>query len=435
MDNQHLSTVAFAEFPLHQSLQDAIKDNGFEYCTPIQAESIKRSIEGRDLAGQAQTGTGKTAAFLLCTFDYLMQTPVAKDKKGPWALILAPTRELAVQIQKDAELFGVYTGLDCVPVYGGAPIEKQKQQLADGADVVIGTPGRIIDLYKQRCLNLRDIEVVVMDEADRMFDLGFIDDIRYLLRKMPPPIERRNMLFSATLSARVMELAYEHMNDPGVIKIESEQVTADNVEQVLYHLTKEEKPTALVGLMRASEHERSIVFVNTKRTADEIEAVLVGNEFTVGKLSGDLPQKKRESVLKDFQEGKVQILVATDVAARGIHIPKVSHVYNYDLPQDQEDYVHRIGRTARAGESGKAISLACDEYVYSLPDIEKYIEQQIPTEMLSDDILNTQLNPSAPIQRSKSTTRNANSRSRGVGSGNRQSNHRSANNRRKPAQK
>jgi ATP-dependent RNA helicase RhlB len=254
-------------------------------------------------------------------------------------------------------------------------------------DVIIGTPGRIIDYYKQQVFSLRNIEVVVLDEADRMFDLGFVSDIRYLLRRMPPPGQRINMLFSATLSARVMELAYEHMNDPEVIRIEAEHITADKVSQSLYHVANNQKMSLLIGLFRQQDPKRSIVFVNTKRAAEHVHAYLTGNGLEAGMLSGDIPQNKRQRLLELFQRGDLPILVATDVAARGLHIPEVSHVINFDLPQDPEDYVHRIGRTARIGASGNAISLACEQYVYSLPDIEAFIEQKIPVEPTTEDLL------------------------------------------------
>ena len=382
-----MTDVTFKSLALTPSLQDSIDETSFTHCTPIQAATLPLALQGRDVAGQAQTGTGKSAAFLLATMHYLMETPVEEGKRGPWSMILAPTRELALQIHKDAEQLGRFTGLKCVAVYGGTGYESQRKALENEADIIIGTPGRIIDFYKQKVFSLKNIEVVVLDEADRMFDLGFIDDIRYLLRKMPPPDKRINMLYSATLSHRVMELAYEHMNDPEIVRIESEYVTAENVTQKLFHVPKEDKIKLLLGLFRQHTPERTIVFVNTKRAADQVVGYLRGNDYDAEVISGDIPQTKREKLLKRFQTGELPILVATDVAARGLHIPAVSHVINFDLPQEAEDYVHRIGRTARAGASGDAMSLACDQYVYSLPDIEKYIDQKIPSEVVTDDML------------------------------------------------
>nr|MDQ2696188.1 DEAD/DEAH box helicase [Pseudomonadota bacterium] len=393
MEKNHLTPVPFTALGLTASLQEALEDAGFTYCTPIQAQALPLLVQGVDLAGQAQTGTGKTATFLLATLHYLMETPVDEDKAGPWAIILAPTRELALQIHRDAELLGRYTGLKFAVIYGGTGYEQQRRTLEAGVDIIIGTPGRIIDYYKQRVFSLSNIEVVVLDEADRMFDLGFIADIRYLLRRMPPPAQRFNMLFSATLSARVMELAYEHMNDPRMVRIEPEQVTAEKVRQSLYHVAASEKISLLLGIMHHQSPQRTLVFVNTKRAAEKVAAYLLGNDLEAAVISGDIPQTRRERLLARFQQGELPILVATDVAARGLHIPDVSHVINFDLPQDREDYVHRIGRTARIGASGDAISFACEQYVYSLPDIEEFIGQKIPVEPLTPELL---LEPKPP---------------------------------------
>ena len=387
MQTDHLTHVPFSALGLTDSLQESVEDAGFVYCTPIQAATLPLALKGQDIAGQAQTGTGKTAAFLLAAFHHLMETPVAEDAVGPWAIVIAPTRELAVQIHRDAELLGRYTGLKCVVVFGGTGYDAQRRQLEAGVDVLIGTPGRLIDYYKQGIYKLNHIEVVVLDEADRMFDLGFIADIRYLLRKMPAPDQRINMLFSATLSNRVMELAYEHMNNPQVIRIEAEHVTADKVRQVLYHVSAHDKIALLLGVLRQQEPKRIMIFVNTKRAADRVTGYLLGNGYQAGVLSGDIPQQKRLKLLEAFQRGDLPILVATDVAARGLHIPDVTHVINFDLPQDREDYVHRIGRTARIGASGDAISFACEEYVYSLPEIEDFIGQKIPVQPITEGLL------------------------------------------------
>lgn len=398
MNMDHLSDITFSSLGLTPTLLRGLEDAGFTRCTPIQAATLPIALQGKDVAGQAQTGTGKTAAFLLATMHYLMENPVEEGRYGPWAIVLAPTRELALQIEKDCKLLGKHTGLYSVAVYGGTGFEAQKRELELGVDIVIGTPGRIIDFVKQGVLSLNNIEVVVLDEADRMFDLGFISDIRYLLRRMPPPEKRINMLFSATLSHRVMELAYEHMNNPEVVRIEPEQVTAERVNQVLYHVSKDDKMKLLIGTLRHQDPHRTIIFVNTKRVCEDVQAYLLGNGFEAEVLSGDIPQTKRERLLKRFQEGELPILVCTDVAARGLHIPGVSHVINFDLPQDPEDYVHRIGRTARAGESGDAISFACEEYVYSLPDIEEYIGQKIPTAKLTPELM-PEILPPAQIER------------------------------------
>ena len=376
---QHLSASSFDSLPLHPTLKSSLAAMGYTHCTPIQAATLPLALEGRDLAGQAQTGTGKTAAFLLATMHHLLTQPRASGEEGqPRAYILAPTRELALQIYNDALQLGAHTGLKMTVCYGGTGYDAQKNAIAAGVDILIGTPGRLIDYFKQGLYKLSGIEVLVLDEADRMFDLGFIDDIRFLLRRMPKPGARINYLFSATLSHRVLELAYEHMNNPERVEIQPEQVTAERVRQTMVHVANEDKLPLLVGLLRHHAPVRTLVFVNTKRVAEDVEAALKANGYNAGVLSGDVPQNKRERLLGEFKLGELPVLVATDVAARGLHIPDVSHVINYDLPQDGEDYVHRIGRTARAGASGDAISMCCETYVYSLPVIEKAIGMRIP---------------------------------------------------------
>ena len=395
MTVQHLTDVRFAEFDLHQQLIDGLDAIGFSRCTPIQAESLPLMLSGKDVAGQAQTGTGKTAAFLLATMDRLLRNPAPRARKQnqPRALIVSPTRELAIQIHKDAKELGQYTPLSLGLVYGGIDYERQREMLENGVDILIGTPGRLIDYYKQGVFNLKAIEAAVLDEADRMFDLGFIRDIRYLLRRMPKPERRLNMLFSATLSLRVLELAYEHMNNPEMVKINPEQVAADNISHILYHPATKEKIPLLIGLLKQIDPTRTIVFVNTKRCAETVWAYLEGNGFHAAMLSGDVPQGKRQQLIAKFARGEIPILVATDLAARGLHITDVSHIFNFDLPQNGEDYVHRIGRTARAGASGDAVSLACEEYVYSLMDIEEYIGHKIPVASITDDLLVSPLPP------------------------------------------
>ncbi|HEY1075211.1 MAG TPA: DEAD/DEAH box helicase [Fontimonas sp.] len=381
MQPSHLSDVRFSDLNLHPQLLEGLEQLGYSHCTPIQAATLPRALRGEDLAGQAQTGTGKSAAFLLATMQWLLTHPrkPEDDSKQPRAFILAPTRELAVQIHKDAMSLAAKTELRLTVCYGGAGYEQQRSSIEGGVDILIGTPGRLIDYYKQHTYTLKQIECLVLDEADRMFDLGFIDDIRYLIRKMPPPAQRRNYLFSATLSHRVLELAYEHMNSPQKVEIEPEQVTADRVRQAMLHVANDEKMPLLVGLLRDRKATRVLVFINTKREAEDVERGLRANGFEASVLSGDVSQGTRLRLLEDFKSGKLPILVATDVAARGLHIPGVDLVINYDLPQDAEDYVHRIGRTARAGASGDAISFCCETWVYSLPDIERYIGNRIPT--------------------------------------------------------
>ncbi|MGY0612716.1 ATP-dependent RNA helicase RhlB [Luteimonas sp. A501] len=390
MTDKPLTDLTFSSFDLHPRLQAGLAIAGFTRCTPIQALSLPVALPGGDVAGQAQTGTGKTLAFLVTVMNRLLTRPALADRKpeDPRALILAPTRELAIQIHKDAVKFGPDLGLRFALVYGGVDYDKQRQLLQEGVDVIIATPGRLIDYVKQhKVVSLHACEVCVLDEADRMFDLGFIKDIRFLLRRMPVRTERQTLLYSATLSHRVLELAYEHMNEPTKLVVETETITAARVRQKLYYPSDEEKLPLLLGLLSRGEGARTMVFVNTKVFVERVARSLERAGYRVGVLSGDVPQKKRESLLKKFQAGQLEILVATDVAARGLHIDGVKYVYNYDLPFDAEDYVHRIGRTARLGEEGDAISFACERYAIGLPDIEAFIEQKIPSEPVSAELL------------------------------------------------
>ncbi|PHS25619.1 MAG: ATP-dependent RNA helicase RhlB [Methylophaga sp.] len=417
----HLTEQAFSSLPLHETLQKGLQSAGFEFCTPIQAQSLPLLLAGKDVAGQAQTGTGKTIAFLLATFQRLLTTEPPKNWNGkqPRAFILAPTRELANQIAKDAHLLNKEAKLRIVVAYGGKDYDKQKTAITDGVDILIGTPGRLLDYHKQHVFNLKSVQAVVLDEADRMFDLGFIKDVRYFLRRVPAPTERLGMLFSATLSFKVAELAYEHMNNPVKVEVAAGKIAGDNIEESVYYPANEEKVPLLLALIKRIEPQRSIVFVNTKRTADRVWGFLEGNGHKAALLSGDVPQKKRESLLKRFQEGEFPFLVATDVAARGLHIPAVSHVFNYDLPQDAEDYVHRIGRTARAGASGVAITFACEDYAFTLPDIEAYIKHKLPVATTSDEQLEQpqpakrpEKRPLPPQRRKQGNSGNSNHSSR-----------------------
>jgi ATP-dependent RNA helicase RhlB len=376
----------FSELDLPHEVRQGIEHSGFATCTPVQEAVLPRAIRGEDVAAQAQTGTGKTAAFLISLFTRMVRNPVVDLGTSPQALIIAPTRELADQIFHEAERLGKFTGFRSLAVYGGIDYDKQRTALAAGVDVLIGTPGRLIDYFKQHVYSLRKTRYLIIDEADRMFDMGFIDDLRYLLKKLPDYTKRQSMLFSATLSYRVMELAYEHMNLPEKISITPEQVTVEKVEQVLYHVGKHEKVPLLLGLLAREAPARALIFVNTRRAADMVVERLNRNNWKAQAITGDIEQKKRLRILGDFKEGRLAILVATDVASRGIDVKDITHVINYDLPQDAEDYVHRIGRTGRAGATGKALSLADEEYVFSLESIEQYIGQKIPVDWADEGL-------------------------------------------------
>lgn len=427
MTDNHLSDLRLDSLDLHDSVLAGIADAGFEFCTPIQARALPIALTPHDVAGQAQTGTGKTAAFLIAAFERLLSnrpdtaaatgSDTAADKpRQPRIFILAPTRELAVQIANDAEILAKHTGFKIALAYGGTGYEQQRRQIESGTDILIGTPGRIIDYFKQGVFKLNQVEVAILDEADRMFDLGFIKDIRYLLRRLPPPQQRLNMLFSATLSHRVMELAYEHMNDPELIRIEPDKVTADRVRQAIFFPSNPEKLPLLVGLIREMGDGRIMVFVNTKREAERVQAYLESNGIDARAISGDVPQKQRLSMLMQFQSGELPVLIGTDVASRGLHIPDVHYVINYDLPQDSEDYVHRIGRTARAGASGDAISFGCETYAISLPDIEDFIGHKIPVATFDPAML-PKLKRPAPRKRKTGAAGNDRRRGKGNKSG------------------
>ncbi len=388
MSTHHLTEIAFSSLPLHDTLQHSLKDNHFEYCTPIQAQALPVLLAGRDCAGQAQTGTGKTLAFLLAAMQRLLDQPETETIAGkPRVLILAPTRELALQIHKDAERLVSYSGQYVAICYGGKSYDQQKARFSKPIDILIGTPGRLIDFLKQKCYTLKSVECLVLDEADRMFDMGFISDVRFMLRRLPPAQKRLSMLFSATMAQKVMELAYEHMNNAELIKIESDSPAVDRIAQSMYHPANNEKISLLLGLIKKYQPQRSIIFVNTKHAAIRVWEYLMSNGYPSALISGDIPQNKRESLLKKFHDGEYAFLVATDVASRGLHIPDVTHVFNYDLPELGEDYVHRIGRTARAGNSGHAISFACEDYAMNLIDIERYIEKSVPNSSITSDLL------------------------------------------------
>ncbi|MDL2260325.1 DEAD/DEAH box helicase, partial [Deltaproteobacteria bacterium OttesenSCG-928-K17] len=364
-----LTATRFQDFEVPQEILDGLDKAGFEYCTPIQAQAIPVALDGLDIAGQAQTGTGKTTAFLVPLLTRLLKNK-PMEPGVPRAIIVTPTRELALQIHQDALTLAGASELRQVLVIGGMDYKEQAELLASGPEIVICTPGRIIDYLQQGVFKTKGIEVAVVDEADRLLDMGFIKDLKYLLGKLPPYAQRQTMLFSATLDERVLELTYQYMNPPQYITAEPDQSTKVNIAQELYHVGRDEKLPLLMGLLRREEHQRIIIFANTKSGVEWLSKKLTLNGFQAEGITGDLPQPKRLKLMESFKENRLQILVATDVASRGIHVDDVSHVYNYDLPQDAENYVHRIGRTARAGNAGKAVSFGCEDYVFHLEAIE-----------------------------------------------------------------
>lgn len=410
---EFLTETRFDEFNLPADVLAGLKDAGFEHCTPIQAQTLPVSLTGRDVAGQAQTGTGKTAAFLVTVLNGLLSEPI-KDDGLPLALIVAPTRELSQQIYEEAKVLCRHTKLSLVQVVGGVDYVKQAEILRGGVDIVICTPGRIIDYYKQKIFKTEGIKALVIDEADRLLDLGFAKDMRYILRKLPAYDKRQSMLFSATLSYRVMELTYEYMNLPEFISVTPQTVTVEGIEQSLFHVGIDKKIPLLLGFLKREEWNRMLIFVNTKSGVDYLTYKLKGNGWPAEGITGDLPQRKRFRLMAQFKKGQIKILVATDVASRGIHVEDISHVINYDLPQDSENYVHRIGRTARAGKTGKAISLACEKYVFHLEPLEKMLDYKIPVVWPGEDWYLEDRSKPYPTKRKTRLKSTAQRRSRSV---------------------
>jgi ATP-dependent RNA helicase RhlB len=393
---RHLTDTLLSSYDLPEEVRWGLAEAGFAFATPIQEKVLPLALAGRDVAGQAQTGTGKTAAFLITIFTRLLSRRRTGPIRGPRALVVAPTRELVVQIREDAEVLGHHTGLLALAVFGGIDYHRQRDEVRKVPDLLIGTPGRLLDYEEQRATSFRDVEILVIDEADRMFDMGFIRDLRRILRRCPPYNRRQTLLFSATLSMRVQELAYEHTNNAEKVEIEPERVLAHGIREVLYHVSSAEKFRLLLGLLEREGGRRVLIFVNRRQTAAELVRGLSANGYPTRALAGDVPQERRLKILRDFKEGSLAVLVATDVASRGLHIEGVSHVINYDLPQDSEDYVHRIGRTGRAGAEGDAVSFACEDYVFSLDAIEKRVGRKIPAQWPTEELLRAGPVASAP---------------------------------------
>jgi len=380
----------FHDFKLSADLMHAIHDLGFPYCTPIQAQVLGFTLRGQDAIGRAQTGTGKTAAFLISIITQLQQTPPPKERYmgEPRALIIAPTRELVVQIAKDAAALTKYTGLNVMTFVGGMDYDKQLKALeARHCDILVATPGRLLDFNQRGEVHLDMVEVLVLDEADRMLDMGFIPQVRQIIRQTPPKSERQTLLFSATFTEDVMNLAKQWTTNPAIVEIEPENVASETVEQHVYAVAGSDKYKLLYNLVTENKWERVIVFANRKDEVRRIEERLVRDGVNAAQLSGDVPQHKRIRTLENFREGRITVLVATDVAGRGIHIDGISHVINFTLPEDPDDYVHRIGRTGRAGTSGVSISFAGEDDSYQLPAIEALLGRKISCEMPPTELL------------------------------------------------
>ncbi|MDR2510184.1 MAG: DEAD/DEAH box helicase [Spirochaetaceae bacterium] len=375
--------MEFQTLNIAEELKKALLEAGYINAMPVQEKVVELGLDGRDLYVQSQTGTGKTAAFLIVIFHRLMTDAALKGRK---ALVMVPTRELAVQVEEEAKVLGKYLPFGIGSFYGGVGYGEQQRKLRDDVQILVGTPGRVLDLNSSGEMNLMDIAFLVLDEADRMFDMGFYPDLRKLIKVVPPPERRQTMLFSATLNVMVKNLALEYTKDPLEIEIEPEHITVEEIDQVLYHVPSEKKFSLLLGIMKNENPESAIIFCNTKRYTETVARRLGNNGIRCEFISGDLPQKKRLALIEDFKAGKFRYLAATDVAARGLDIEALALVVNYDLPSEEENYVHRIGRTARAGANGRAISFASEQDVYDLAGIERYIGKKIPAEVAGESM-------------------------------------------------
>lgn len=401
-DTKHTGDLRFQDLHLDKRLLDAITAIGFEYCTPIQAETLPWTLACEDLIGQAQTGTGKTAAFLITAIQTLLETPVPEKERfasEPRVLALAPTRELAMQIAKDAEQLCKHTGHNVVTVVGGMNYDKQRDQLQNQiVDILVATPGRLIDFLGSQDVFLDQLDILILDEADRMLDMGFIPDVKRIIRKCTPKDDRQTLLFSATFNQDVLNLASMWTKNAEFVEIEPEQKTAERVEQTVYLIGEEEKLPVLVNYLKNPDVEKAIVFANRRDQCRDLEEDLRNQGVKVALMSGEIAQNKRLKTLEQFKKGTIQVLVATDVAGRGIHVNGVTHVFNYNLPENAEDYVHRIGRTGRAGQTGVSVSFAGEDDSFALPEIEKYISQKLKTAVPDENLM-------APLEKPRITRR------------------------------
>ncbi len=395
--------MKFSELGLASEIQKSLQEIDFNECTAIQEQVIPLAIQGKDISGLAQTGTGKTAAFVIPLLHRILQARIEREGKSDeeWAdlqktafrdwqkrnfiLVLVPTRELAEQVSQEVQKFGKHGSIRSVSIYGGVDYDKQKKQIDQGAEFIVATPGRLIDLYKSHIVDLKQVRAVVFDEADRMFDMGFKDDMVYVLRRIPQ--DRQFMVFSATLNFDVIQVAYEFQAQPIECHIDRDSLTAENVEHSLYHVGEQEKPAYLLSLYKKKNPKNMIVFSNYRNNVERISLFLSNNDIPAVGISSLLTQNQRNRVMEQFRNQSKQVLVATDVAARGLDIDGIELVVNFDLPEDAENYVHRIGRTGRAGNQGRAISLVSDKDVEALARIETYLKNKIESAWLDDEFL------------------------------------------------
>nr|MDA3832305.1 DEAD/DEAH box helicase [Spirochaetales bacterium] len=388
--------MKFSELQLTQKTREGIEAAGFESCMPVQEKVFEKSLSGGDVMVQSQTGTGKTAAFLITILEKIAKK---RDNENVKAIVIVPTRELAVQIEQDAEVLAKgFTDIRLGTFYGGIGYKSQDDLLQKGVDIFIGTPGRLMDYNKMKKLSFDKMDVVVVDEADRLFDMGFYPDILHMFQRMKPKESRQTLLFSATLTNRARNLAWDFMNEPTEVDIEPDTITVNEIRQELLHISKSEKFSVLLRILAKENPQNAIIFTNTKSMAVEVAKRLEVNGYDAHVLMGDLPQSKRLRVIQKMKQGTIRFLAATDVAARGLHVDDLELVVNYDVPEDFENYVHRVGRTARAGKSGLAITLACEQFVYGLESIEDYIHMKIPVVRLDEEVYPSVLDKSANLR-------------------------------------
>lgn len=407
--------LRFHDIGLPDQVMHGIAEAGFTYCTPVQAEALPHLLEGKDLVANANTGTGKTAVFLIAVLSKILNAAQPQEKGRTRALIIAPTRELVMQITKDGQRLSKYCPVTLAPVYGGTGYQKQMDDLREkGADIVVATPGRLLDFCNKRVVDLSGVQTLVVDEADRMLDMGFIPDVRRIVGRLPDKTSRQTLMFSATITAEVKRLADQWCREPVNVAIEAEQVAVESIDQKVYLVTSDEKYRILYNIITNEGSGRMLVFANQKAEARRLYERLRRNNIDCTLLTGDVPQNKRTQRLERFRSGNIEVLVATDVAGRGIHVEGITHVINYSLPYEPEDYVHRIGRTGRAGAEGISISFACEEESFILPDIEEFIGRKLDCFPPEEELLvePPKPSPSSPRPAKKSRRRRRPARSR-----------------------